>query len=154
MKKVHTSVLKQRLACTVHAEHEHVQVLYNVCLLILQHISIHVIAPVLCADLLPVVWSHDEWCWVDSKSAVITALCDWKPASRLPQVVTRQLRVNPCTHWLLFSQAGRNPFPQVPTEEILQFREPPEKLRGIVCLLPLCGLLGNITDEDAETRQG
>lgn len=45
-------------------------------------------------------------------------------------------------------------FPKVPTEEILQFRKPPEEPRGNIRLLRLGRLFWTVIKEDAATHQG
>lgn len=81
--------------------------------------------------------------------------CEWRPVGRLARVVTRQLFEQIHSHIdCCFSQAGRNPFPQVPAKEILQFRRPPEDRRGVIPFLRLSRLLSDIGEEDAEACQG
>lgn len=82
-------------------------------------------------------WIHSLWSCV-SPTASCCQVSRWTTWSSLLvgynycqwvkcQVVTRLLRANALTDWLLFPQVGRNPFPQVSTQEILQFTKSPEE---------------------------
>lgn len=110
------------------------------------------------------VWIHSLWSCV-SPTASCCQVSRWTAWSSLPvgynycqwvkcQVVTRLLRANALTDWLLFPQAGRNPFPQVSTQDILQFTKSPEERWGIIHFLPLSQLLWNIGGKDGVTPRG
>lgn len=109
------SILTQRLACTVHADHVHVllHALYEVCLLILECILIRVMALVACTRF--AFCRLLAWWMMPSRFSVSSNYCspyasEWKPAVRVPRVVTRQLKSKSIHTSIIIFTGGQKSF--------------------------------------------